>query len=203
MSAPTDHLRLPDKIRVYGAGGGVGTTTVALSLAVRIGATGRTVSLTAVDPEALRAYCGRPTLDYLRDLAPGVNETDEWEPDVEVYDGGTSRSYLSDGSRIANVLVLRNSYLAVRRMILDTDTRYDLVVVFVDPDRPILVEEVERLTDAPVLGVQLDPMVARWQDLGLYVRALTSAEVVGREDEPSWVDGALAVLGRERSASDA
>lgn len=197
MSASLARTRVPENIRVHGAKGGVGATTVALSLAVRLGVTGRTVSLSGVNTEGIRALVSRRVDDQLRDLAPGVNLPDEWEPDVAVYDAGTTRYFGPLVGTVANVLVVRNDYASLRAATLDTDTSYDAGVLFVDPTRALSREEAGRILPLPTVAVDLDPVVARRQDAGLYLRSLLDSTATSTE----WIDLLVGLLARR--ATDA
>jgi hypothetical protein len=190
--------RLPDVVRVHGAKGGTGATTVSLGLALRLGAAGRSVALQAVNAEGVRALAGRKPDDYLRDLGPGVNAPDEWEPDVTVYDNGTTRYRGTGLVSEANIVVVRNDYASTRAVVLDGSSAYDLAVLFVDPARPLTPREVRSTIDLPLVAVPLDSTLAAQQDAGLYCRVVTQ-----RTDSTGWLDLVVAYLDPEVARVDA
>jgi hypothetical protein len=67
------------------------------------------------------------------------------------------------------ILVVRNDYVSLKNAIGLPHLQVTGVVCYVDPSRPLTVDDVARCVDAPMLGsIELNPRVACQIDAGLY-----------------------------------
>lgn len=149
-------------IHVYGAKGGVGTSTVATLIALDQHHTGHTVVLLADDGEqgdlhALlgQASTGEPII-FCGDLTSNVT----------VIDHGTKPpSTLCDGDQV--LLVIRPCYLALRRA-LEQNCRPDGVVLVTEQGRALGARDVEDVLGVKVVAtVPVTESTARSIDAGL------------------------------------
>lgn len=140
------------KLVVYGAKGGVGTSTVVALMACGL-ARSRTVNVTG--PGA------RDVADILGSQ-DGITFDPDALADVELVDNGTTPA--PDG-----LVVAENSYLSLRRLITGpiTDAAPTHLVVVVDSARPLTLDDAAAVSGIPVTSVVRCIETARATDAGL------------------------------------
>jgi hypothetical protein len=163
---------------IYGAKGGVGTSTIAALLALSCAPLGRTLLVDTSITNDLEAVLGVPgSVDrslttviadslYLANLetqAPPV-----W--DVEIIDAGTGTTNTQRDaieSSAITVLVVRNDYLSLRRATLSPYKPTHLVLR--EASRALDARGCGSLHGLPAIVVEVDPALARTIDAGLLV----------------------------------
>jgi len=164
-------------INLYGAKGGVGTSTVAALVALTINddGAGPTVALQAADGDHddLQAILGVPaSSDYVRldgsdDSFVNVIDHCAWPPETH---------NLRDGD--ATYLVIRGCYLALRR-VLAQGYHPDGIILVAEPNRSLGGRDAVEILGAPVVAtLAIDPAIARAIDAGiLYTRMPRTARI--------------------------
>lgn len=144
-------------INLIGAKGGVGTSTIAVALAI---ATGGTAVAVTIDGAAdLRAIAGmNQEPDIAVNFGDGPNVVDL---------GSTLPDERPDGILVA--VVRGPDYVGLRRLLnFPESLRPDGVIVVTEPGRALNAADVEATTSLPVLAdIPWDPAVARAVDAGL------------------------------------
>jgi MinD-like ATPase involved in chromosome partitioning or flagellar assembly len=162
-------------INVYSPKGGVGTTTTAALLALDL-SKHRYVGLVAKDSDAIHGtlgYDGTPSLPNKVTHGLTISDAPVADVDFNVID---SKDYMAAAD--INILVIQNSYLALRKA---KDSKFDLVVLNLIEERPLGTNDV-----GTVLGcsdkmhvMSWSPTVARSLDAGLTGRVLEQTEFQG------------------------
>jgi anion-transporting ArsA/GET3 family ATPase len=169
------------RILVACGSGGVGKTTTAAALALRAARAGRRVLVCTIDPSrrlatslGLNQLSGRPRrIDFSRGFAPAQGEGALWAMVLDVkstFDALVARHAPDPAARdrilanrfyrhVSDALAGSHEYMAMEKLLeLDTDERFDLVVLDTPPTRHALdfLEAPDRLVDI------LDTSVLRW-----------------------------------------
>lgn len=152
-------------INIIGSKGGVGTSTVAATVAIALAQAGERVVLVELNGRGdLRAIVGS-VVERLT-IADAIPDTDTAVADVAVVDHATSKAALDQG---VHVLVLTNCYLSVLQA-TKLDLRIDGVVALMDPRRSLTVRDISNvlgISQARILHLVGDPEVARSVDAGM------------------------------------
>ena len=158
-------MRNPDHstiIHLWGAKGGVGTSTVAAVVALHL-ARRQPVELRANDTAGLnelRAILGIPAGE-----GPVALGREHDGHTAVVIDGGTDPQPPPDAT--ASFLVTRACYLAIRRA-LAAGARPRGIVLIAEPERSLCARDIEDVLDADVIAtIPVSPTVARAVDAGL------------------------------------
>ena len=140
--------RTPTTFTFVGAKGGVGTSTIAVAHAFRLGRCGRDVRLTATDPAALielsSLVADCPPLEPGQEVELDHNVTfaDHLKPGAcNVVDGGTDRWANHRGLVL---VVVRNSALALRSLLTVPRATRGIVMVNEHDRRPVE-DELQRM----------------------------------------------------------
>ena len=141
-------------ITVVGAKGGVGVTSVALSIASRND--GTYSSDDPVNVDDAKAIFG---VASGADLPHGDA--------VSVIDAGTLDRFAATPHDGRRVLVVRNCYLSLRRAIAMAYL-FDVAVVITEPDRALDAQDVASVLGLPIIELPYDTAVARAIDSGLF-----------------------------------
>ena len=152
-------------IHLYGAKGGVGTSTIAALVALELQRQGHCVALqdAAGDHADLRALLGLPQVggDYVT-LGDGPTT-------VNVIDHGTSPPTALGSEAV--YLVIRACYIALSRA-LRSNVRPDGIVLVAEPGRALGVRDIEEVLGAKVVAeVRVMESMARSIDAGLLLSA--------------------------------
>ena len=166
-------------INLVGARGGVGTTTVAATLAYALATDGSTISVRGPEENATRAVFGAPkdgplaaTISYNADPLDTVI-------DYKIVDYGTDLLEAVAPLEGLRVLVLRNDYLSLRRVVNQLPTvnatgeakrlPFDVVILVEEPGRALGRREVADVLggDPEFLVVPVTERIARAVDAGV------------------------------------
>jgi MinD superfamily P-loop ATPase len=165
-----------NQYHLFGAKGGVGTTTVAASLALMLSRTGSTV-IRAVDEDPCLAMLGVGVREY--PYGGDITYNLSWmtgEGFAAVNDNGINLDAAADAAGI-RLLVTRGCYLALRRAIHSEGRKHiDGIVLIEEPGRALGRREV-----ADVLG---KPIVATIPYRDTVCRAIDAGVLVSRLPEP-------------------
>jgi hypothetical protein len=162
-------------INVYSPKGGVGTTTIAALLALDL-SKHHYVGLVAKDTDAIHGtlgYEGAPSLPNKVTHGLIISDTPIDDVDLTIID---SKDYMSAAD--INILVIQNSYLALRKA---KDSKFDLVALNLIAERPLGTDDV-----STVLGCSEKMHVMNWSsatarslDAGLTNRVIANEEFQG------------------------
>lgn len=174
-------------VNVFGAKGGVGTTTIAAALAMRLVDCGLVTTIRVdgnVDRDSISAVCGLGgtaedgqmffggRLRFASMLDEFADENDASRADVAVTDYGSDLEMLRrvrDGD--VNILVVRNEYLGLRRTVKIHDRlrkRVSGVVMINEPGRALGRREVADVLEMTVWAqVPVRDTIARAIDAGV------------------------------------
>ncbi len=149
---------------LWGAKGGVGTSTVAAVIALHASRQ-RPVELRATTPERLDELAALLGITHTPG-APLILGGDACEDTLVVVDGGTDAT-LPEGTT-ASLLVIRACYLALRRALQRAGPRPDGVILVDEAGRSLTSRDIEDVLGVPVLATfPVAPAVARMIDAGL------------------------------------
>jgi hypothetical protein len=133
--------RTPTTVTFVGAKGGVGTSTIAVAHAFRLGRSGHDVRLTATDPtglialSALVAPCPPLEPGHVVQLHHHVTLADHLDPGAwNVVDGGTHRQANHPGLVL---VVVRNNRMALQGLLSVPQATRGLVMVKENGHRPV------------------------------------------------------------------
>jgi hypothetical protein len=153
-------------IHLWGAKGGVGTSTVAAVLALHL-ARRRPVELRGSTPEQaedLRALLAMTTTEGPLVLGDHGHDGDG-ENRVVVIDGGTDHE--APAGALASWLVIRPCYLALRRALI-IGARPTGAVMVAEPERSLGQRDIEHVLGVPVVAtIPVNTAIARSIDAGL------------------------------------
>jgi hypothetical protein len=156
-------------IHLYGAKGGVGTSTVAVLIAAELAAAGEAVHLSGrSQTEDLGALLGLPPSESQPyQLGPAG------EPTARVYDWGTDAAGAAAGQIAGGgqlFLVTRSCYLALRRA-LAQGVRPDGIILLAEPERSLGAADVVDILGVRVVAeIPVEPRIARSVDAGILGR---------------------------------
>ena len=178
-------MSTPRLIVCTGAKGGQGTTTIAAAIALTLARDAWTVLIDTAGDALPILGCPGPcthrtltdavahpvTVTRWLDVATTTAPIDRQALDAArergwhvVIDAGTTPVDVDDAER---VLVVRNCYLALRRVVWQPQ-RPDVAAVVIEPDWPLTATDVaDILPDVPKVVVAWDPKVAGIIDAGL------------------------------------
>jgi hypothetical protein len=186
------------KLHLYGAKGGVGTTTVAAALALRLSIDGPTVLIDGRGSAATRfgddllamlgsvptAARGATPLPFGTQVAPNLfwgswHVDATTEPRSIVVDNGCDLGAVAladDDPSTVRLLVTRNDYFSLRRYCAqpkDVTALFDGVVLVEQGGGALGPREVADVTGLPILTtIPVEPVIARANDAGVFATRL-------------------------------
>ena len=171
---------------LWGAKGGVGTSTVAALHALALARGGHPTTLVAADGDhgELAAILGMPEGRGPVDANAAAGVAPGERPRVVVVDGGCDPALERAVSR--RLVVVRLCYLALRRALATGMGGTDGVVVVVEAERSLGVDDVEAVLGRPVVAtVPVTAAMARLVDAGLLALRPPRLDLSGMEPASS------------------
>lgn len=152
-------------IHLWGAKGGVGTSTVAAVIAVHA-SRHQGVELRAATPDALDELAAILGMTRALDAPLTLPIGTGCDTTLVVIDGGTDPT--PPAGTTASFLVIRPCYLAIRRALASTGPRASGVVLVAEPERSLGHRDIEDVLGVPVVAtIAVTAAVARSVDAGL------------------------------------
>ena len=162
---------------VHAYKGGVGVTTTACALAVRLAKEGNKTLLVSDDESGdAPSWLGVPVGNGISPIAQNLdyvqgffgNVADDYDSIVVDSGRNASRSY-PQPHRVVNVVVVRNDYITLKNTL---NKPYDVLVAFISEKSALNAQDVAQTLNAKTRGPEfivanIDPAVARAVDAGL------------------------------------
>jgi len=196
---------MTQRINIVGARGGVGTTTIAAALAFTLNADGSRISVLGPDEDATRAVFAAPKKGDLSDkIFYNHDPLLDQIVDYKIVDHGTNLTAAAAEREGLRVLVVRNEYLSLRRVVNKIPTvtasgdekelPFEIVIIVEEPGRALSRREV-----IDVLGIDPDKIIVVPVTDGI-ARAVDAGVLRARPAELRKSVEALAAKARARRA---
>ncbi|HET7488806.1 MAG TPA: hypothetical protein VFJ85_12830 [Acidimicrobiales bacterium] len=168
MTNPPTTTDAGTTLHLWGAKGGVGTTTVAALYALALARAGHPTRLRTADGDVgdLAAVLGLPDADGPLDVNAATAAPSSLGSVVTVVDGGTDAAPATAVTR--RLVVVRPCYLALRRALRAGLAGTDGAVLVAEPQRSLAAADVEDVLGLAVVAtVAVTAEMARLLDAGL------------------------------------